>query len=197
MIKKLVLKTLLLFSLSTGISFLLPYLNTETNFSTLVENSNFVSPISTNEPLVFASLPEVKYQSQASFKTADARPEILRQYLAKYKSDLEPYADIIVNLSDQYNFDYRWLVAIAQQESNLCKKIPENSYNCWGWGIYGDKVTRFGSYEEALFTIAPKFKETFLKEDHIKDPYVVMQKYTPPSDGSWAAGVVHFFKELE
>lgn len=197
MLKKLVSKTLILSSLIIGISFLLPYLNTDTNAAHLVTDSNFISPVSTKEPLVFASLPEVDYQSQASFQTADARPEILRQYLAKYKSELEPYAEFIVYLSDQNNFDYRWLVAIAQQESNLCKRIPVNSHNCWGWGIYGDKVTRFDTYEEALLTIAPKFKETFLKEEHAKDPYIVMQKYTPPSDGSWAAAITHFFKELE
>ncbi len=67
---------------------------------------------------------------------ADARPIIIRQYLAKYNSPLEPYADFIFQTSQKYNLDYRLLVAIAQQESNLGKKIPANSYNAWGWGIH-------------------------------------------------------------
>lgn len=159
---------------------------------------------STDEPFIFSALPAFDEQIKTSIKTADARAEIIRQYLQKFGSPLEPYADLIVNLSDQYNFDYRWLVAIAQQESNLCKKIPDNSFNCWGWGIYPDpsnpevlKVTRFDNYEDALRRIAPQFTKIFLKGKHNKDPLEVMKTYTPPSDGSWAFGVSQFFEHLE
>lgn len=191
-------RILIRFFLFTGLSLmtlsLLPQLS---HYAIANPNLVIVPPKLTEENIVFASLPEYKNQVQTSFKTADARPEIIRQYLKKYKSPLVPYSELIVQLSDQYNFDYRWLVAIAQQESNLCKRIPVDSHNCWGWGIYGDKVTRFDSYEHALTAIAPQFKDTFLQDEHLKDPYKVMQTYTPPSDGSWAAGVLQFFKELE
>lgn len=163
----------------------------------VISNQDTVHPSNFDEPIIFAALPSFDQQIQTSIKTADARPEIIRQYLNKYQSPLEPYADLVVDLSDQYNFDYRWLVAIAQQESNLCKKIPENSHNCWGWGIYGDKVTRFDSYEDALRRIAPQFTKIFLKGYHSKDPNEVMKTYTPPSDGSWAEGVSTFFGHLE
>jgi hypothetical protein len=146
---------------------------------------------------VFASLPNQTPQVQASVKTADARPEIIRQYLERYDSPLVPHADLLVQVADENDFDYRWMVAIAQQESNLCKKIPYQSYNCWGWGIYGDKVTRFATYEDAIKRIAPQFKEKFLKGMHHQDPHQVMQTYTPPSEGSWANGVMQFFNELE
>lgn len=149
------------------------------------------------EPVVFAALPSFDQQIRTSIKTADARPEIIRQYLHQYESPLEPYSNLIVELSDQYNFDYRWLVAIAQQESSLCKRIPENSFNCWGWGIYGDKITRFDNYEDALRRIAPQFTKIFLQGSHSKDPAEVMKTYTPPSDGSWAEGVSTFFDNLE
>lgn len=150
-----------------------------------------------DDPVVFAALPSFDQEIKTSIKTADARSEIIRQYLNKYGSPLEPYADLIVQLSDQYNFDYRWLVAIAQQESNLCDHIPANSYNCWGWGIYGDKVTRFDSYEDALRRIAPQFTTIFLKGSHSKDPAEVMKTYTPPSSGSWANGISTFFDDLQ
>lgn len=147
--------------------------------------------------LVYAALPSQTSLIKTSLKTADARPEIIRQYLQKYNSPLEPYAELLVEVADENDFDYRWLVAIAQQESNLCKKIPVNSYNCWGWGIYGDKVTRFDSYEHAITSIAPQFKEKFLQGNFHADPYEVMATYTPPSEGSWANGVLQFFSELE
>ncbi len=146
---------------------------------------------------VFAALPNKKTDIVTSVKTADARAEILRQYLAHYDSPLEEHADLIVMLADQYDFDYRWMVAIAMQESTLCKFIPEDSYNCWGWGIYGDKITRFDSFEDAIRRIAPQFKQIFLKGNHSKDPYKVMETYTPPSDGSWANGVNQFFDKLQ
>ena len=156
------------------------------------------------EPYVFAALPNQDENIKTSVKTADARAEIIRQYLRKYESPLEPHSELIVELSDKYNFDYRWMVAIAQQESNLCKRIPENSFNCWGWGIYPDpsnpevlKVTRFDSYDDALRRIAPQFTKIFLKGQHNKDPMEVMRTYTPPSDGSWANGVNQFFGKLQ
>jgi len=149
-----------------------------------------------SEP-VFAALPSFDQQMKTSIKIDDARPEIVRQYLAKHDSPLEPLAQLIVDLSDQYDFDYRWMVAIAQQESNLCKRIPPDSHNCWGWGIYGDKVTRFDSFEEALRRIAPQFVTIFLKGDHTREPMEVMKTYTPPSTGSWANGVSTFFRHLE
>lgn len=153
---------------------------------------------------VFSALPTQKSDIITSVKTADARSEILRQYLAHYESPLEPLSDLIVQVADENDFDYRWMVAIAQQESNLCKRIPENSFNCWGWGIYPDpanpevlKVTRFDSFEDAIRRIAPQFKEIFLQDKHNKDPFKVMETYTPPSDGSWAEGINQFFSELQ
>ena len=146
---------------------------------------------------VFSALPNNKSNIVTSVKVADARSELLRQYLNHYNSPLEQYVDLIVQMSDQYDFDYRWMVAIAMQESTLCKFIPENSYNCWGWGIYGDKVTRFESYEDAIRRIAPQFKQIFLKDNHTKDPFKVMKTYTPPSDGSWAEGISQFFTDLQ
>ncbi len=146
---------------------------------------------------VFSALPNINTNIVTSVKTADARSELLRQYLEHYNSPLELYADLIVSVSDQYDFDYRWMVAIAMQESTLCKFIPENSYNCWGWGIYGDKVTRFTSYGDAITRIAPQFKAIFLKDNHYKDPFLVMRTYTPPSDGSWAEGVLKAMSALQ
>lgn len=199
-------KSLLLMVIFLGLSGLIFNINT----NSLNKSPKVLSAVSTinstdresnitnlDEPVVFAALPYFDQQIQTSIKTADARPEIIRQYLNKYESPLEPYSNLIVNLSDQYNFDYRWLVAIAQQESGLCLHIPENSYNCWGWGIYGDKVTRFDSYEDALRRIAPQFTKIFLKGSHSLDPAEVMKTYTPPSDGSWANGVSTFFDNLD
>ena len=84
----------------------------------------------------------------------DARPLLIRKYLEKYQSPLLPYSDLIFKLSQTYGFDYYWIIAIAQQESNLCKKIPDNSFNCWGYGINSAGTLKFDNYELAFKSYA-------------------------------------------
>jgi len=139
---------------------------------------------------------EESSEIQTTIETNDARPANLNAFFRKYNSPLYDYADYIVKISDQYQFDYRLLPAIAMQESNLCKYIPENSYNCWGWGIYGSTITRFASYEEAIDTVARGIKKEYIDKG-LLTASAIMEKYTPPSTGSWANGVNHFLRMLE
>jgi len=139
---------------------------------------------------------EESSEIQTIIETNDARPANLNAFFRKYNSPLYDYADYIVKISDQYQFDYRLLPAIAMQESNLCKYIPENSYNCWGWGIYGSTITRFASYEEAIDTVARGIKKEYIDKG-LLTASAIMEKYTPPSTGSWANGVNHFLRMLE
>lgn len=135
-------------------------------------------------------------KSEAQVVTADARPLLLKKYLTKYNSPLLPYADMIFQLSVNYGYDYRWIVAIAQQESNLCKKIPENSYNCWGYGINQSGTLRFDSYDLAIKSYAEYLKREYFDKG-LTTPETIMKKYCPPSNGSWAYGVRQFFDEIE
>lgn len=126
----------------------------------------------------------------------DARAANLKAFFRKYNSDLYDYANKIVEVSDRYKFDYRLLPAIAMQESNLCRVIPDNSYNCWGWGIYGSTVTRFTSYDDAIETVGKGIKEHYIDQGLVTAS-AIMKKYTPPSQGSWQYGVNTFMKALE
>lgn len=132
----------------------------------------------------------------AEFKTEDIRVANLKFFFRKYESVLYDKSEFIVKMADQYKLDYRLIPAIAMQESGLCKHIYENSYNCWGWGIYGDKVTRFSSYEEAIETISRGLKLYYVDKG-LTTPEAIMRKYTPPSTGSWAFGVNFFLKMIE
>ncbi len=126
----------------------------------------------------------------------DARVEIVKRYLTKYHSPLLPQAGLIVELADKYKFDYYWILAIGQQESNLCKKIPADSYNCWGYGINSAGTLRFGSYEAALTSFAEYLDREYFKKGR-NTPELIMKKYCPHSNGSWAYGVGHFIEEIE
>ncbi|MCX7881330.1 MAG: hypothetical protein N2482_02335 [Patescibacteria group bacterium] len=134
--------------------------------------------------------------AQAEIKKSDGRVVNLKNFFRKYNSPLYDYAEKIVAVSDKYHFDYRLLPAIAMQESNLCRYIPPDSYNCWGWGIYGDQITKFSSYDEAIETVAYGIKKNYLDKGLITTS-AIMQKYTPSSNGSWAHGVNTFLRALE
>ena len=150
------------------------------------------------ELISLLSLEQDKSQTEilTEFKTADIRVANLKYFFRKYDSVLYDQSDYIVKMADQYTLDYRLIPAIAMQESGLCKHIYEGSHNCWGWGIYGNKVTRFDSYEEAIETISRGIKKNYIDKG-LTTPEAIMRKYTPPSDGSWAFGVNTFLKMIE
>lgn len=133
---------------------------------------------------------------ETEVKLSDSRVANLKSFFRKYNSVLYNSADLIVQVSDRYQFDYRLLPAIAMQESNLCRVIPDDSHNCWGWGIYGDTVTKFDSYDEAIQTVAKGIKRDYIDKGLVTASSI-MQKYTPSSNGSWAHGVNTFLRALE
>jgi hypothetical protein len=161
---------------------------------------NFKTPLaqtkSKSSPHLYAALPQVLGTSDFEIQSNDARVIIIEKYLKKYNSPLIPYAQFIVETSDKYSLDWRLLVAIAQQESNLGKKIPPGTYNAWGWGIHSRGTLGFSSWEEGIETVSKGLKEKYIDKGYIT-PEEIMSKYTPLSNGSWAFGVNQFINELE
>ena len=147
-------------------------------------------------PFFYSNLPSPPNSYQSNFELTDGRAANLKHFFRKYNSPLYDYAELIVSVSDKYGFDYRLLPAIAMQESNLCRYIPENSHNCWGWGIYGDQVIRFSSYEEAIEKVAAGIKKEYIDKGLVTAS-MIMKKYTPSSPGTWARGVNTFLRMLE
>lgn len=146
---------------------------------------------------VYASLPREFPKVSDEIESADARPAIIKQYLERYKSPLLGHEDYIVRKSDEYGLDFRLITAIAQQESNLCKIIPPETYNCWGWGIHSRGTLGFNSYEEAIDTVMKGLKSEYIDKG-FTTPDTIWKKYTPSSpDGAWAKGVNQFMGEME
>lgn len=145
---------------------------------------------------VFASLPNTFSAVSGQVNPADARAELVRQYLENYNSPIEPLAPFIVTTADKYGLDYRLITAIAQQESNLCKIIPPGGYNCWGWGIHSKGTLGFSSFEEGIETVSKGLREEYLDKGY-STVEEIMSKYTPLSNGSWAYGVNKFMSEME
>ena len=149
-----------------------------------------------NRNVAFAALPSAENVFGDSIVFKDARIEIVRQFFEKYKSPLVSYASNIVADADKYGLDHRLLPAIAMQESNLCRKIIIDSFNCWGFGIYGKKVTRFESYPEAIDTVSSTLAKNYIAGG-LDTPEKIMKKYTPSNNGSWAYSVNYFMNQLQ
>lgn len=133
---------------------------------------------------------------QATIITDDARVKIIDQFLTRYVSPMTGLGRDLVSAADRHQIPYTYLPAIAQCEGLLGKAIPAGSYNSWGWGIYGDKITRFSSWQEAIETVARGLRRDYF-DFGLDTPEKIMPKYTPPSKGSWAFCVNKFLLELQ
>ncbi len=131
-------------------------------------------------------------------ETEDARAEIVSSFLERHNSPLEPYdhyGQVFVEIADRYSFDFRLLPAIAMQESNLCKRIPENSFNCLGFGVHSRGTLAFENFEANFERAGRELKANYIDEGRTT-PEEIMKKYTPSSDGSWANSVNQWMAEM-
>lgn len=149
-----------------------------------------------SKTVIYAALPSEGDAFVQEIESTDARVEMVRQFFEKHHSPLEPYADVVVERADYYNLDFRLIPAIAMQESNLCNKMPPDSHNCWGFGIYGDNVLRFADYPSGIEAVT-KTLATKYRQSGLDTPEEIMSRYTPSSNGSWAHGVNYFLDLLQ
>lgn len=163
-------------------------------FSNLNHPTPLVTSSAQSMPL-YAALPQVVGEVLGAVSSSDARPIIIENYLKKHKSPLAPYHSELLSAADKYEVDPWLIIAIAQCESNLCKKAPSESFNCWG---FENGTTRFLSWQQALEQVAKTLKERYL-DLGLDTPEKIMPKYAPPSvekGGPWARCVNQFIQEL-
>lgn len=136
---------------------------------------------------------------QFEARTSDARVDIVASFLERYDSPLSPYdhyAKALVESADRYGLDYRLLPAIMMQESNLCKRADPAIHNCLGFGIHERGTLAFDSYEESFDRAARELKQRYI-DIGLTTPDLIMKKYTPGSNGSWANSVNQWIAEME
>lgn len=146
---------------------------------------------------LYSALPQTGILSEDAIEKSDGRAKIIEDFFKDYKSLLANYSNTFISVADKYSLDYRLLPAIAMQESNGAKKVINDSFNPFGYGIYGGKVIRFASWEEAIEKVGKGLRENYLNQG-LTTPDKIMAKYTPPAiqSGSWAKGVKSFMAEL-
>lgn len=153
-----------------------------------VSRKSFPETRTLNSSVQYDAVPEKPSESVLGVESRDARIEVLEEFFERYNSPLKGQGELIVQLADEHGLDYRMIPAIAFKESTLCHKIPKDSYNCWGYGIYGKKVTRFENYEEGIDTVTRGLARNYIAKGYTS-PEEIMAKYTPSSNGSWAETV--------
>ena len=146
--------------------------------------------------ITYAAVPITQDITFAEVIPEDARTEMVRQFFERYRSPLEPFAQNVVTAADQYGIDFRYIPAIAMQESTLCKKEIPGTFNCWGFGIYGKKITSFDSYAQAIDIVTKTLAKEY-KSKGLKTPAEIQTLYNPTNHNNWSQAVTGFMAQLQ
>ena len=166
-------------------------------FTLYLSNVKLVKPTVQNFQL-YAALPKSEAAITDEIGSADGRAKIIEDFFSIHKSPLSAHSNNFIQVADKYKLDYKLLPAISMQESNGGKKVIADSFNPFGYGIYGKMALKFPSWDEAIERVGRALREDYLNQG-LKTPQQIMTKYTPPSltkEGAWAKGVSSFMEEL-
>ena|SRR3989304_7178557 len=142
-----------------------------------------------------ASGSSASLQSNLSLKGEDNRAKVLKRFLEKHNSPLAPYSNTFIEIADEYNLDWKLVASISGVESTFGKHIPYNSYNGWGWGIYGDNTIYFSSWEEGIKTVSKGLRENYINKWKAENVYEIGRIYA--ASPRWASNVMYFMEKIE
>lgn len=94
----------------------------------------------------------------------DKRSEQLENYLKSHNSPLAEEADTFVQTADEYGLDWKLVAAIAGVESTFGKRVPYQSYNAWGWGIFTGKQDgiHFINWRDGITQVSSGLRKNYL-----------------------------------
>lgn len=152
-------------------------------------------PQDTKKYAIYSSRPLTLQPSTNAIYAKDSRAQRINEVYKKYNCPLEGLGDIMVYEADKNEIPWWLVAAVSFQESSCGKKSPKvggvESYNAWGWGVYGGIVFSFDNWARGIETVSKYFSEKFYSQG-VEDTCEIMKTYTPPSNGSWCEGVNHF-----
>ena len=139
-------------------------------------------------PLTQTSTPVVR-------QPVDNRAKILQDYLQANNSPLAPYAQTFITEADRNNIPWELLPAISGVESNFGVNIPPDSYNGWGFGIYGNNVLRFASWDDGITQVSYSLRTVYMNQDNAQNVYQIGYLYA--SDPIWADKVTNYISQID
>ena len=148
----------------------------------------FTHPASAYQTVVSesASIKKPAYDLEFDYRVVE-----LKRFLEKYNSPLSVYAPDFVRYADKYQIDYRLVPAITGVESTFGKRIPQNSYNAYGWanGAY-----KFSSWRDSISHVTMKLRYEYINKGAGTSPKIA-KRYAPPSI-TWGTKVNYFVKKI-
>ncbi|HKC14777.1 MAG TPA: hypothetical protein VKC89_02345 [Patescibacteria group bacterium] len=126
--------------------------------------------------------------------SSDTRTKILENYLKRYDSPLTGEAKTFVKYADQYQLDWKLVAAISGLESTFGKQIPYNSYNGWGWGIYGDNTIYFRSWGDGIKTVSEGLRTNYINKWGATNVYEIGRLYA--ASPTWAQRVDYLMRNI-
>jgi hypothetical protein len=124
------------------------------------------------------------------------RVEVLEKFLEKHDSPLAESADTFVVVADKYDLDYRLLPAISCLESGCGKRMIPETFNAWGWGIYGNNYIAFENFDNGIEEVAKGISEGYI-EKGLDTPAKMAPVYTPPRPQYWLGGVRQYMGQMD
>jgi hypothetical protein len=128
-------------------------------------------------------------------KEIDNRAVILEKFLEQYNSPFADKADVFVREADKNNLDWKFVAAISGIESTFGQRYPQGTYNAWGWGIYGDNMHYFASWDEAISTISYELRTRYMDQWGATNTYEIGRYYA--ANPTWASKVEYFMRQME
>ena len=148
---------------------------------------------------IYSSKPLQLDFSEYEIYTRDSRAQRINKIYKAYNCPLEGLGEILVYEADRNDIPWWIVAAISFQESSCGKNTPhadgQESYNAWGWAVYGDQVKTFNNWVRGVETVSEYLSDRFYSKG-VTDTCEIMKTYTPPSKGSWCNGVNHFADEI-
>lgn len=150
---------------------------------------------------VFSAKPLVLGATTSRVYSDDAKVEKLNAVLTRYKCPMAGLGNVFVEEANRNDIPFWLVAAISFQESSCGKNTPdhpdvEETYNAWGWGVWGANVKQFDSWEHGIRVVSKYMGDKFYSKG-VSDTCQIMEIYTPPSNGSWCEGVKFFGDMIE
>jgi hypothetical protein len=149
---------------------------------------------------IYTSKPLVLAKTSYDIYTKDSRSQRIDEIFKAYNCPLEGMGEKFVHEADKNDIPWWIAASIAFQESSCGKNTPKvdgaESYNAWGWAVYGDNVHTFDNWARGIETVSKYLSKRFFSQG-ITETCEIMRVYTPPSNGSWCNGVDHFRNQIE
>jgi hypothetical protein len=125
----------------------------------------------------------------------DKRLVQLSNYLESVNSPMADSAEHFIHEADRLDLDWKLVVAISGVESYFGRRVPQNSYNAWGWAIFTGRSSGkyFKSWNDGITVVSEGLKEKYVNRGL---DTVEKMGYVYAADPTWAWKVNHFIEKI-